>query len=42
MSAYGYIVYAVVCNVAGKTEVLDKLNDFYKRQLRPWLDFNDV
>ena len=42
LSAYGYIVYAVVYNVAGKTEVLDKVNDFYKRRLKPWLDSNDT
>ena len=42
ISAYGYIVYAVVYNVAGKMEVLDKFNDFYKRRLKPWLDSNDV
>ena len=42
ISAYGYIVYAVVYNVDGKTEVLDKFNDFYKRRLKPWLDSNDV
>ena len=42
LSAYGYIVYAVVYTVAGKTEVLDKFNDFYKRRLKPWVDSNDT
>ena len=42
ISVYGYIVYAVVYNVAGKMEVLDKFNDFCKRRLKSWLDSNDV
>ena len=31
ISAYGYIVYAVVYNVGGKTKVLDTFNYFYER-----------
>ena len=42
ISVYGYIDYAVVYKVAGKMEVLDKFNDFYKRRLKPWLDSNGV
>ena len=42
IAAYGYIVYAVICNVYGEIKVMDKFNDFNKRRLKPWLDSNDI